>query len=76
VDIDKREAEDQNYYKENIFNKEDYYLYRGVLHLYAGNYEKSIQDLDQSSQIMHSNKELDPKQQFPSTTELGNEAKS
>ena len=32
---DKRDAEDQNYYKENIFNKEDFFLYRGILHMYA-----------------------------------------
>lgn len=27
-----------NYYKENIFNKEDYYLYRAVMYFYAGDY--------------------------------------
>lgn len=34
--------EETNYYKENIFNKEDYYLYRAVMFFYAGEYEKSI----------------------------------
>jgi len=40
--IDAKEAEDLNYYKENIFNKEDYYLYRAVFHLYAGNYDRAL----------------------------------
>jgi tetratricopeptide (TPR) repeat protein len=47
------EGEETNYYKENIFNKEDYYLYRAVMYFYAGEYEKSINDLDVSSSIMH-----------------------
>jgi hypothetical protein len=34
--------EETNYYKENIFNKEDYYLYRAVMYFYSGDYEKSI----------------------------------
>lgn len=38
--------EDANYYKENIFNKEDFYLYRSVLWIYGGNYDKAIQDLE------------------------------
>ena len=35
-ELDRKDAEDLNYYKENIFNKEDYFLYRGILNLYAG----------------------------------------
>ena len=31
--------DDANYYKENIFNKEDFYLYRGVLNLFGGSYD-------------------------------------
>lgn len=57
--------EETNYYKENIFNKEDYYLYRSVMYFYAGEYEKAIVDLEQSSSIMHSNKALYPRNQFP-----------
>lgn len=57
-------SEDANYYKENIFNKEDFYLYRAVLEIYGGNYEKAIQDLEQCSNIMHQNKVLYPKNQF------------
>ncbi len=38
--------EETNYYKENIFNKEDYYLYRAVMHFYAGEYDKSISDFE------------------------------
>ena len=63
-DYDTKE-EETNYYKENIFNKEDYYLYRGVLFFYSGEYEKSNSDFEQSSTIMHSNKVLYPKNQFP-----------
>jgi len=53
--------EETNYYKENIFNKEDYYLYRGVMYFYCGEYEKAISDLEKSSSIMHANKVLYPK---------------
>ena len=35
-------SEDANYYKENIFNKEDFYLYRGILHIYGEHYDKAI----------------------------------
>lgn len=56
-----REAEEANYYKENIFNKEDYYLYRGILQIYFGDYDKAMADLEQSSNIMHANKVLYPK---------------
>ena len=62
---DQKEAEEANYYKENIFNKEDYYLYRGVMQIYAGEYEKAMADLEQSSGIMHANKVLYEKNQFP-----------
>ena len=49
---------DLNYYKENIFNKEDYLLYRGVMHFYSGEYHKALSDLEASSRIMHANKEI------------------
>jgi hypothetical protein len=52
---------DENYYKENIFNKEDYYLYRGIIQIYSGDYEKALSDLEESSTIMHANKVLYPK---------------
>ena len=35
-----------NYYKENIFNKEDYYLYRAVMYFYSGDFDKAINDLE------------------------------
>ena len=54
-----------NYYKENIFNKEDFYLYRAVLNIYGQEYNKAISDLEQCSNIMHQNKVLYPKNQFP-----------
>jgi len=59
------EEDDMNYYKENIFNKEDYYLYRAVMYFYSGDYEKALTDLDASSSIMHSQKSLYPKNQYP-----------
>lgn len=64
-EADAKEAEEANYYKENIFNKEDYLLYRGVMQLYAGEFEKAVGDFEQSSAIMHANKVLYPKNQFP-----------
>jgi tetratricopeptide (TPR) repeat protein len=48
------ENDEANYYKENIFNKEDYYLYRAVMYFYAGEYDKALNDFEQSSSIMHS----------------------
>ena len=58
------EDPEANYYKENIFNKEDFYLYRGVLSIYACEYESAIEDLQQCSVVMHQNKVLYPKNQF------------
>jgi len=40
------EEDGTNYYKENIFNKEDYYLYRAVLYFYAQDFEKAINDFE------------------------------
>lgn len=48
-ELDRREVGEQNFYKENIFNKEDFYLYRGIINMFAQNYEKALADLDQSS---------------------------
>lgn len=45
-EADAKEAEEANYYKENIFNKEDYYLYRGVMHIYSGEFDKGVEDFD------------------------------
>ena len=64
-DEDQEGDNDANYYKENIFNKEDFYLYRSVLFIYGQEYSKAIQDLEQCSSIMHHNKVLYPKNQFP-----------
>ena len=38
--------------------------------IYAGDYEKAIADFDQSSQIMHANKVLYPRNQFPDDEDL------
>lgn len=45
-DEEEQKDEETNYYKENIFNKEDYYLYRAVMYFYAGEFDKSIQDFE------------------------------
>lgn len=58
------QEEETNYYKENIFNREDYYLYRAVMYFYAGDYERAISDFEQSSNIMHAQKVLYPRNQF------------
>mmetsp|Transcript_16545 Transcript_16545/g.11871 ORF Transcript_16545/g.11871 Transcript_16545/m.11871 type:complete len:80 (+) Transcript_16545:133-372(+) len=39
-----RKIEPYSYYKENIFGYEDFYLYRGVMHFYIGDFQKAIQD--------------------------------
>jgi hypothetical protein len=36
-------------------------MYRGILQIYAGDYDKALTDLEQSSGIMHANKVLYPK---------------
>jgi tetratricopeptide (TPR) repeat protein len=73
-DDEELKEEETNYYKENIFNKEDYYLYRAVMYFYAGEYEKSICDFEQSSSIMHSSKVLYPRNQFPDDEDLDDNA--
>lgn len=57
-DDEEEDSQDANYYKENIFNKEDFYLYRSVLYIYAQDYDKAVSDLEQCSGIMHQNKNL------------------
>jgi hypothetical protein len=62
-EIDEQAVIDEgNYYKENIFNKEDYYLFRAVMYFYADEYDKSVGDYNQTSKIMHSNKHLNRSQ--------------
>ena len=50
--------DEPNYYKENIFNREDFFLFWGVINFYIGDYNKAISDFEQTSDIMHSTKEL------------------
>lgn len=62
-EIDEQAVTDEsNYYKENIFNKEDYYLYRAVMYFYTEEYDKAISDYRQTSKIMHANKTLNQTQ--------------
>jgi hypothetical protein len=64
-DEEEEDGMEANYYKENIFNREDFLLYRGVLSIYGGDYHRALSDLDHCSSIMHQNKVLSPKNQFP-----------
>ncbi len=43
-----KKVEPFSYYKENIFGYEDFYLYRGVMHFYVGEYQKAINDFEES----------------------------
>ena len=63
-DDEEEEEGEANYYKENIFNKEDFYLYRAVLNIYGQDYSKAVSDLESCSQIMHQNKVLYAKNKF------------
>lgn len=56
----KREADKVDpisYYKENIFGREDFYLYRGIMHFYIGEYEQSIKDYEDSIKAKNELKE-------------------
>lgn len=33
-----------SYYMENLFSKDDIFLYRGIIHFYCGRYNEAIQD--------------------------------
>ena len=41
-------VEPYSYYKENIFGSEDFYLYRGVMLFYTGDYQRAAGDFEQS----------------------------
>jgi hypothetical protein len=45
-------------YKENVFNLEDYYLYRGVMQFYCRSYKQAITDLEESVRIKSEQKSL------------------
>lgn len=58
-EIDEQSVTDEaNYYKENIFNREDYYLFRAVMYFYSEDFDKAVADFKQTSKIMHANKNL------------------
>jgi tetratricopeptide (TPR) repeat protein len=46
-----------SYYKENIFSEEDFYLYRGVMFFYSGQYEKASKDFHTSMVKKEENKD-------------------
>mmetsp|Transcript_27456 Transcript_27456/g.24333 ORF Transcript_27456/g.24333 Transcript_27456/m.24333 type:complete len:115 (-) Transcript_27456:113-457(-) len=46
-----------SYYKENIFSEEDFYLYRGILFFYSGQYEKAKKDFEISLKKKEENKD-------------------
>ena len=37
-DLDMKEAQEQNYYRENMFSREDLHLYKGVMLIYVGKF--------------------------------------
>lgn len=43
-----KDIDPYSYYKENIFGTEDFFLYRGVMNFYIGEYEKAIIDFESS----------------------------
>jgi tetratricopeptide (TPR) repeat protein len=46
-----------SYYRENIFSEEDFYLYRGVMFFYSGQYEKASKDFHTSMVKKEENKD-------------------
>ena len=46
-----------SYYKENIFSEEDFYLYRGIMFFYAGEYNKAWKDFKLSLVKKEENKD-------------------
>lgn len=48
-----------SYYMENLFSKDDLYLYRGVLNFYKGDYAAAIKDYQQSYRVKKLYKILD-----------------
>ena len=48
-----------SYYKENIFGQEDFYLYRGVMHFYLGEYEMAITDFESSLRSKQEQKDIE-----------------
>ena len=51
------EIEPTSYYYENIFSLEDFYLYRGVVKFYQGDYEKAVLDFNKSEFLKQSGKD-------------------
>eukprot|EP00347_Sterkiella_histriomuscorum_P010092 403338706 len=51
--------EPYSYYKENIFGQEDFYLYRGIMNFYSGEYDKAIQDYELSIKSKQDQKDLE-----------------
>ena len=46
-----------SYYKENIFSEEDFYLYRGIMLFYSGEYAKACKDFETSMMKKEINKD-------------------
>ena len=45
-----------SYYYENIFNLEDFYLYRAVFKFHQHRYEDAVQDFEQALKIYRENR--------------------
>lgn len=51
-----KKTDSYSYYYENIFNLEDFYLYRGVFKFYQGLYREAVEDFESALQIYKSNR--------------------
>lgn len=56
--LDQKEASEQNYYRENMFSREDLHLYKGVMLIYVGRFEDAAVEFDKASQVMHAGKNV------------------
>jgi len=48
-----------SYYMENLFSRDDLYLYRGVVKFYAGKYSEAAKDFKLAGKVKRLNKRLD-----------------
>lgn len=60
-----------SYYKENIFSEEDFYLYRGIMFFYAGQYEKANKDFQTS--LIRKDENKDDNENSDSESETSNQ---
>ena len=57
LSIEASKIEPYSYYKENIFQVEDFYLYRAIMNIYSSNFEQAIKDFEMSVMSKQDQKE-------------------